>query len=156
MKKKISLTKGKSIFIVDLILIPVFVLVIYSGLKLHVAGQADNHEIWEHWAHYHIITGILSIIFGWLHVKAHWGWYKGLVRKGIGKKSRVTLILSLLFLIEITTGIILVFFIEGGNSSVGMWHYRLGLAMILFLLIHLISRFSLMMKGLGWRKKRRS
>lgn len=150
MKSKLSLTKGKSIFIVDLILIPVFALVIYSGVKLHVAGHADDHDIWEYWAHYHIITGILSIVFGGLHIKAHWGWYKGLIKKGIGKKSRITAILSLLFLIEIITGMILIFFIEGGNSAVGMWHYRLGLAMAFFLLIHLISRFSLMMKGLGF------
>ncbi|MFV0310336.1 MAG: DUF4405 domain-containing protein [Dysgonomonas sp.] len=154
MKKKISLTKGKSIFIIDLILIPVFVLVIYSGLKLHAAGKVDNHDIWEYWAHYHIITGVLSIFFGWLHIKAHWGWYKGLIKKGVGNKSRITLTLSLLFLIEIITGIILVIFIEGGNSSVGMWHYRLGLVMILIILIHIVSRFSLLIRGLGWKKKR--
>ncbi|MFV0553364.1 MAG: DUF4405 domain-containing protein [Mangrovibacterium sp.] len=152
MAKTRSLTKGKSIFIIDLILIPVFILVIYSGLKLHIAGHADNHEVWAYWAHYHIIVSVLSLIFGWLHIKAHWGWYKSLVKKGIGKKSRVTPLLSLLFLIEIITGIILVFFIEGGNSAVGMWHYRLGLALILLVLIHLISRFSLMAKGLGWKK----
>lgn len=153
MKTKTSLTKGKSIFIVDLILIPTFVLVIYSGLKLHIAGHADNHDIWEYWTHYHIITAILSLIFGTLHIKAHWGWYKSLIKKGLGKKSPITLILSILFLIEIVTGIILVFFINGGNSSVGMWHYRLGLLMIIFILIHLITRFSLMIKGLGWKKR---
>ncbi len=151
---KISLTKGKSIFIIDLILIPVFLLLIYSGLKLHVAGHTSNHDIWEHWAHFHIITGFLSLIFGELHIKAHWAWYRSFIKNGIGKKSKVTVVLSVLFLIETLTGIILILFLDGGNSAIGFWHYRLGLVMILFLLIHLISRFSLLMKGLGWKKKR--
>lgn len=152
MKRKVLFTKVKPMFVVDLILIPVFVLLIYSGLKLHVVGKINNHDIWGYWAHYHIIISILSLIFGGLHIKVHWGWYKSLIKKGLGKKSRITVLLSLLFLIEIITGIILVLFIEGGNSSVGMWHYRFGLVMILLLLIHFISRFSLMMKGLGFKK----
>lgn len=151
---KVSFTKGKSIFIVDLILIPVFALVIYGGLKLHVAGHNYNHDTWAYWAHYHIIVGILFLIVGGLHIKAHWSWYKSLIKKGIGKKSRVTITLSVIFLIEIITGIFLIFFIEGGNSIVGMWHYRLGLLMIVFILIHLVTRFSIMMRGLGWKKKR--
>lgn len=150
---KISFTKGKSIFIVDLTLIPIFILVIYSGLNLHVAGHKQTHEIWVYWAHYHIIVGVLSLIAGGLHIRAHLGWYKSLIKKGLAKKSRITVILSLLFLIEIITGIILVFFIDGGNSSVGMWHYRFGLVMISFLLIYLVSRFGLMMKGVGCNKK---
>lgn len=48
--RKITLTKGKSIFIIDLILIPVFLLLIYSGVKLHVAGHTSNHDLWEYWA----------------------------------------------------------------------------------------------------------
>ncbi|MBB4034704.1 hypothetical protein GGR21_000591 [Dysgonomonas hofstadii] len=155
MKRKISLIKGKPIFIVDLILIPVFALVIYSGLKLHVAGHISGHDTWTHWTHFHVITAILSLLFGGLHVKAHWGWYKSLIKNGIGKKSKITTILSVLFLIEIITGVILVFFIEGGNSSAGIWHYRLGLVMIVFVLIHIITRFSLMMKGLGWNRKKK-
>jgi hypothetical protein len=149
--QKFSLTKGKGIFVIDLTLIPIFILVIYSGLKLHWAGHLNNQNIWEYWAHYHIIVSILSLIFGGLHVKAHWGWYKSLAKNGVGNKSRPTIILSALFLIEIATGIILVLLIEGGNSTIGMWHYRFGITMILFLSGHTIRRFSIMIKGL-WLK----
>ena len=89
-----------------------------------------------------IITGFLSLTVGGFHIKAHWAWYRNFIKSGIGKKSKVTIVLSVLFLI-----------LEGGNSSIGMWHYRLGLVMIVFILIHITTRFSLMMKGLGWKKK---
>lgn len=147
---KFSLTKGRLIFIVDLILLPVFALVVYTGLKLHEVGHENNysHNIWEYWAHFHIIISVISLLVGWLHIKAHWNWYTGLFKKGIGKRSKVTLSLSMLFFILIITGIILIFFIEGGNSPVGLWHYKLGLIMTVLLLVHFISRFSILMKGL--------
>jgi archaellum biogenesis protein FlaJ (TadC family) len=153
MGKKFSLTKGKNVFIVDSSLIIIFILLIYSGLELHVAAHGSDHAEWEFWANYHVITGIVSLIAIYFHVKAHWGWYKSLFNRGIGKKSRVTVIISLLFFILTITGIILVFFIDGGNSSVGLWHYRLGLVITAFLLAHTISRFPLIIKGLRKRKK---
>lgn len=150
---KFSLTKGKSIFIIDIILIPVFTLVIYSGLKLHVVGHINDHTIWENWAHYHIVASIASLIVGWLHIRAHWGWYKSLMRKGLSKKSKTTTALSVLFLILIITGVILILFIDGGNSPIGIWHYRLGLAMAVLLIVHLFSRLTLLIKGLKRKKK---
>ncbi|SHF35418.1 hypothetical protein [Dysgonomonas macrotermitis] len=148
MQKKISLTKGKSIFIIDLILIPVFVLVIYTGFELHFAGGTNDHDIWSYWCHLHIIVSIISLIVGWLHVKAHLGWYKSIIKNGLGKKSKITLILTFLFVILILTGIVLIFFVEGGNSALGLWHYRFGLVMTVLLVIHLIARFPLLLKGL--------
>ncbi|NDV78291.1 hypothetical protein D0T57_04820 [Dysgonomonas sp. 511] len=146
------MTKGKSVFIVDLILIPIFILVTYSGLKLHIAGDVGNHDIWSSWAHFHIIVSIISLIAGWLHIKAHWGWYKGLLKKGLAKKSKVTVALSILFLALVITGIILVLFADGGNSATGLWHYRLGLIMVILLIVHFVTRFSLLKKGLTRKK----
>lgn len=176
-------------FIVDLLLIPVFVFVAYSGLRLHAAGHvpADggtpDHDVWVYQAAFHIVAAVLFIIFGWLHVKAHWGWYRRVFLRngavdcgsvdaksgngngsenakdggntvGSRRKSRATVILSALFLVETLTGVFLIAFVEGGNSGVGMWHYVLGLAMIAFFLWHLIRRFAIMVKGLGRRKKK--
>jgi len=145
-----SFTKGKAIFIVDLLLIPIFILIIYSGLEIHIAGHANdyNHDVWSYWAHFHIIVSVVSLIVGWLHIKAHWGWYKSLIKRGIGKKSKTTLSLSVLFLLLTITGIILIFFVKGGNSIIGLWHYRLGLIMIPLLIIHLVTRFHLIVKAL--------
>ncbi|MDH6308778.1 hypothetical protein M2451_001344 [Dysgonomonas sp. PFB1-18] len=153
MAKSSSLTKGKSIFIIDALLIPVFILLTYTGLKLHVADHVDNHEVWAFWAHWHIVVGIVTLVLGYLHVKAHWVWYKGLIKNGAGKKSKVTIVISILFVILVVTGIILVFFIEGGNSSVGLWHYRLSLLMVALLIAHTVKRFPIMMKGLKNKRK---
>lgn len=148
MREKIRLPKIKFLFIIDLILIPVFILVIYSGLKLHVMGHIQNHDIWAYWAHFHIVTSIISLLVGGLHIKLHWGWYKGFMKVGLGKKSRITLILSILFLTLTLTGIMMIIFIDGGNSSIGLWHYKLGLIMIPLLIGHTIKRFPLLRKGL--------
>jgi len=147
---KVSFTRGKSIFIVDLSLIPIFILVIYSSFKLHIAGHTNNynHDAWSYWAHFHVIISITSLLVGWLHIKAHWRWYKSLIKKGIDKKSKITLSLSVLFLLLTITGIILIFFVKGGNSIIGSWHYRLGLIMIPLLIIHLVTRFHLIVKAL--------
>lgn len=149
MSNKISLSKGKTIFIIDLILIPVFILVIYTGLKIHVVGNVQDHDIWSYWSHFHIIVSIVSLIIGGLHIKAHWGWYKGFVKRGLGKKSKITLALSILFLLLTITGVMLTLLVEGGNSILGLWHYRLGLVMIVLLIIHTIARLSLLENGLG-------
>jgi hypothetical protein len=153
MAKNISFTKGKPIFIVDIILIPLFVLLFYSGLKLHVAGHTDNHSIWEYWAWFHVIVSLPTLIAMLLHIKAHWSWYKSLVKKGMKNKSKITIIISILFLILTITGILLMFFIEGANSAVGLWHYKLGIVMGVLALFHIIGRFKIMIKGLGWKKK---
>jgi len=152
MARKFSLIKGKSIFIVDIVLIPLFILLIYSGLKLHYADHQNEHHIWEYWAEYHVIVSIILLVAIWLHVKAHWSWYKTLVKKGIQKKSKITIGLSILFIILIMTGILLVFFIDGGNSHVGLFHYWVGLLMVILSIIHIISRFHLLVKGLGLKK----
>lgn len=149
MAKKFSLTKGRPVFMVDLSLIPVFILLTYSGLMLHTTSHIANHAEWEYWAEYHTIVGLVSLVLGWLHIKAHWNWYKGLFKKGIGKRSKVTVLISILFLILIVTGLILIFFVSGGNSHVGLWHYRIGLGMVLLLIIHTVARISVLMRGLG-------
>lgn len=154
MKKK-SFTKRISPFVVDLILIPIFACLLYSGLKLHETGHTYNHDTWVFWAYYHIIAAVLFLIIAGWHIKGHEAWYRSLIKKGVGKKSRITIVLTLLFLIEVLTGIILILFVNGANSPLGLGHYKLGLIMALLVLIHLVSRFTIMIKGLGWRKKKK-
>lgn len=151
--KKNSLTKGKNVFIIDIMLIPMFSLVVYSGLKLHIAGHPQDyvHEAWHNWAMIHIISSLVSLIFSYLHIKAHWTWYKKLFKKTKRKKSKITIGLSIILGVELITSIVLILFTDGPNSGVGLWHYRIGLGMIIFLLIHTMNRFKVMMRGLGWQ-----
>ena len=153
MANKFSLTKGRPVFIIDLSLIPIFILVIYSGLKLHVAGHGIDHDKWEFWAGCHTITCQISLILIWFHVKAHWGWYKGLIKNGLANKSKITAGITILFLALTITGFLLTFFINGPNSSIGLWHYKLGLITSILIIIHTIKRFPIMMKGIRRKKK---
>lgn len=52
----------KKIFVIDWTLIPVFVLSAFSGIQLHVAGHGTSHEVWHHWAVFHIIASILFLM----------------------------------------------------------------------------------------------
>ena len=110
----------KKIFVIDWILLVVAALSAYSGIELHVAGHGDVHEIWHNWAVVHVITSLLFLIFGVVHVKMHWGWYKSLFAKGIGNKSRVTLLLSVIFSVVVLTGVVLLAFVDGANSGMGL------------------------------------
>ena len=60
------------------------------------------------------------------HIKTHWAWYTSLFRNGLGRKSHVTVIVSILFMLVALTGCVLLG-VEGANSGIGLWHYRIGL-----------------------------
>lgn len=98
----------------------------------------------------HVISCVISLLFGYLHIKAHWTWYKKIFETTKRKKSKTSIILSAIFLVEIITGLVLILIIDGPNSGVGLFHYGTGIAMGVCLLIHTISRFKIMMKGLRW------
>ena len=138
----------KKIFVIDWILIPVFVLSAFSGIQLHVAGHGTSHEVWHNWAVFHIIASILFLIAVILHVQTHWGWYKSLVRSGLGKKSKAAVAVTLFFVVLAATGLVL-FVVEGANSGIGLWHYRIGLVASVLFLEHIIRRLPMLRKTLS-------
>ena len=138
----------KKIFVIDWILLAVAAFSAYSGIELHVAGYGDVHEIWHNWAVVHVITSLLFLIFGIVHVKMHMGWYKSLFAKGIGNKSRVTLLLSVFFSIVTLTGVALIACVDGANSSMGLWHYRIGLIIMVISIAHIVKRWHILKKSI--------
>lgn len=140
----------KKIFVIDWTLLPAFILTAFSGIRLHVAGHGRCHEVWHNWAVFHVVTSLAFLILVIVHAKMHWSWYKGILPKRLGKKSLITFLLSILFLFVTLTGIVLLMK-EGGNSCIGMWHYRIGLLMIVFAVIHIIKRWSVLKKSLKIR-----
>ena len=80
------MSRNRFIYLTDLMLVPIFILSFYTGVELHIAGQGDNHEIWHNWAVFHVNASLLFMILGIVHVKSHWGWYKGL--KTLGCKGK--------------------------------------------------------------------
>ena len=130
----------KRIFAIDWGLIPSSILCAATGIGLHVARLEGDHAAWHVWSAAHIATSLLFTILMAMHVHTHWGWYKGWMARGLGRKSRVTATVSVLSVIVVTTGIALLG-VEGANSDIGLWHYRLGLATIALWGWHVAKRW---------------
>lgn len=141
----------KKIFIIDWTLIPLFLAALISGIMLHAAASLGNHDIWHFRALSHTISGLLFSIALSIHISTHWPWYRGWFRKGLGKKSRVTALLSLLFIFLILTGIILLP-IKGDNSRIGHCHYVCGIIAAIIACGHIIKRIPLLKKSLSTKK----
>ena len=139
----------KKIFIVDWLLLLVAGLSAYSGVKLHIAGHFFTHEVWHNWAIFHIITSVLFLIIGIIHIKNHWGWYKSITKRKFNNKTGNNLFLSIIFGLVSLTGIVLILFVNGTNSYIGIWHYRLGLVIAILSIVHIIKRWHLLRKSIN-------
>lgn len=117
-----------------------FVASAVTGIGLHIAGHGTGYEVWHNWAVVHVLSSLLWLKSGTLHIKRHWRWYKAIASNGIGRKSRIALVLSVVFLIVSVSGIVLLTCVDGANSDVGQWHYRLGILLIAFSSIHIAKR----------------
>lgn len=80
-----------------------------------------------------------------LHIAAHKGWYKAVVRNGVSQKSRMTLALSLLFLSVSVTGFVLLG-VDGAGSRVGLWHYGMGIVMGALSVGHIVRRLRVLLR----------
>ena len=142
----------KRIFIIDWMLLLSFLLCLASGIGLHAAGHGESHEVWHDWAVFHVLASLAMLILGKLHVQTHWAWYKGWFRNGLGKRSRVTVILSFLFLLTVLTGLALIL-VEGESSRIGLWHYKIALMMSVISIGHILKRLPLLKKRKSTRTK---
>lgn len=86
-----------------------------------------------------------------IHIYQHRIWYKTWNFRRLSKRIN-TSILTLLCGSVVITGIILLLFIDGENSTTGFWHYRLGLVMSLIALIHIIKRVKILFKPKMFKK----
>ena len=112
-----------------------------TGFGLHTAaGHDTSHENWQMWSVAHTIASLLWLLSATAHIKRHKLWYKDIASKGISHKRWITFFLSLLFLMTVCTGIVLITYVTGANSSLGLMHYKLGLLLLTFSLIHILCR----------------
>lgn len=134
--------------VIDWILIPTFFLTLFTGIGLHIAKEnLDNHATWFNWRNFHIITSLLFLSIAILHVQIHRGWFKALFKNGIGKKSRITTIVSIIFVGLTCTGVFLLA-TENIHSKTGLWHYRIGLVSGLLYTIHILKHLSILKRSL--------
>lgn len=141
------MNRNRFIYLTDLVLVPIFVLSFYSGIKLHIAGEGSSHEVWHNWAVFHTIVSLLFMVLGAVHVKSHWGWYKGLKTKGCKGKRKAVLLLSVVFLAVVVSGLWLLFFIDGADSSLGLLHYITGNIVVILSIFHILKRKQVLYKG---------
>ncbi len=117
-----------------------FVATAVTGVGLHIAGHGADHQVWHGWAVAHVIAALLWLISGAQHIIRHRTWYKAVATRGPGRRSVTTLVLSLVFVAEVITGIVLFVCADGANSGIGLWHYWLGLLLTVLSVIHIASR----------------
>ena len=138
--QSVSSSRTKRHFWFNLFLLLAFVSSAITGVNLHIAGQGINLEVLHRWSIAHIILSFLWLILCVIHIKKHSNWYRMLVRKGSLAKRRITLILSVVFLLTVITAIISMVSTHEVNSAVGLWHFRLGFLLIIIALFHILRR----------------
>lgn len=130
--------------ITDWTLVPLFLLTLWSGIKLHVSDYSSAHDDWHTWAVVHSIAGVLMTVFIIMHVRQHWKWYKALRKplkvKKARNRRRAVLALTFLFAAVIATGIALLLFVDGADSHTGLFHFWTGIMASLFAIGHILKR----------------
>ena len=145
--------KARTLFITDIVVLIAFLLTSVSGFLYHLAGHQDSHEYWHNCAVFHIVSTLALIISVSTHVYGHWNWYKSLFQKGLGNKSKVILLLSILMIATVTTGLIVLFIHQDPNSGHGLWHYVIGIILTVIGLDHFFKRVHVLVKGLNKANK---
>ena len=137
----------KKLLVIDWILIIAYVLSACSGIELHIAGHGNSHETWYNRAMFHAIMSFLFFVTAIFHLATHWGWYSGIIKNGMGRKSKVTAVLSVLFLSTSVTGLILLD-VNEANPQIGLSHYKIGIAMSLLSIGHILKRLPVLRKSM--------
>lgn len=138
----------KKIFVIDRTLVILFILTAVSGFGLHIAGHGAEHSIWHNWAVFHVVASVMLLVAVSFHIITHKGWYRSVISSGIGRKSRVTAVLSLIFFIVSLTGLVLLG-VSGANTEMGLWHYVSGIVFTVLSAGHIIKRIPLLRKSFG-------
>lgn len=144
------MAKVNKIFKIDIALLPTFILLVITGVGIHIAYENGNHDSWHRWSVAHVICCLIFIILIYYHVKQHIGWYKTLLKAHATWRGP-TILLSLVMILETLSGIALIGFVDGEGSDWGHFHWVVGLILAIIGTGHFIKRFGRLRKGLGLR-----
>ena len=140
----------KPIFRTDLWLSILFVASLLTGIKVHYANDFQTHDTWHTWSVIHFFVNIAILATAIIHIKQHLGWFKTLFKtSSFALKSKITMLVTILFLAVSVTGVLLLAFVEGQGSSMGMAHYVIGLLFGAIGLGHFIKRWRVFKKGVA-------
>ena len=62
----------KRTFVIDWILIDLFIASVISGFRPHVTGRGHSHEIWHNLAMFHVLGSVLFPVTIIFHMATHW------------------------------------------------------------------------------------
>lgn len=108
-----------------------------SGIGPHVAGHVMDHQTWHDWAVAHVLLSTVCFVCIVGHIRryasilGHTSTHCSPIIKRI-----ITVSAALVFALTAITGFMLLAFVEGGSSHMGLWHYGLGIAMSLLAIVH--------------------
>ena len=145
----------KPIFRTDILLLILLILSLFTGVQIHYASHFQTCEILHNWSLLHTIANILLFVVAITHIKQHWAWFKTIV-SSLSRKSKVTIALSVIFVMVSVTGIFLLTCVNGhkgcgGYSRIGLIHYWLGILFGVVAFLHLIGRWKILKKGVNRR-----
>jgi hypothetical protein len=150
--KHINETNMKKIFIIDWLLLVAFAVLTISGVVMHILhdyyGQCFcfRSPVMNFWDTTHIVAAITFTLAILLHFYQHLAWYKSLVKSGLGRRSKVSVLLSVVVFVPIITGAILWF--GPCNNHLGLWHMWISLVMGALILYHIVKRWKVLVKSL--------
>ena len=62
----------KRTFVIDGILIDLFIASVISGFRPHVTGRGNSHEIWHNLAMFHVLGSVLFPVAIIFNMATHW------------------------------------------------------------------------------------
>lgn len=143
----------KPIFRTDLSLAIFGLCSLVSGILIHYAGHFESHNVWHNLSVLHCFINVALVITIVIHIKQHWGWFKGLFKKSSLKK-KLAIFVTTAFLSVLLSGIYLLAFTDGQGTHAGLVHYWFGLFFGLLAILHLAKRWHMFHKGIfGATKK---
>lgn len=142
---KITETMNRStiILLTDLILIPTFLLSVYTGIQLHTTQHIGDTVM----SYIHISVSLLFLALVTVHVAYHRAWYRNLAMYRTGKRAKI-LILSGLFILTAASGLCTLAVKE---SQIGKLHHMTGMLTALFALLHILIHLRILKNMISQR-----
>ena len=142
----------KPIFKTDIALVTLGIASLISGLITHFAGYFSSQSAWQNCTTVHVIINIALLSAIAIHVKQHWSWFKGLIKRPSFMK-KMAFFITLSFIAVTLSGILAVVCSNMPSSNAGLIHFFIGIIFSLLVIIHFISRWKVFSKGIGIRQK---
>lgn len=150
--KKTYLCAMKPLFKTDIALVILGSASLLSGVACHFAGHFYSQNTWQYVSLAHGIINIALLSAIAIHVKQHWGWFKGLIKKPSFTK-KIAFFITLSFIAVTLSGIVVLLFSNTPNTHAGLVHFFIGLIFSLLVIVHVINRWKVFAKGIELTKK---